>query len=71
MATFRDPADRLLLARLYSVLDELPVSERVAWVLHHVEGETLPVVARQCGCSLATVKRRIGRAQAKVEGRLS
>ncbi|MEO6953799.1 MAG: sigma-70 family RNA polymerase sigma factor [Polyangia bacterium] len=71
LATSNDPADRLLLARVYAVLDEIPVSERVAWVLHRVEGETLPIVAQRCGCSLATVKRWIAKAQAKVEVRLS
>jgi hypothetical protein len=27
----------------------------MAFALHHLEGETLEAVARQCGCSLATV----------------
>jgi len=66
-----DPADRVMLARIYAVLDELPSRERVAWVLHHVEGETLPAAAKLCCCSLATVKRRIAAAQKRVEEQLA
>lgn len=57
------PVDRLLLAAAYEVLDRMPVADRVAFVLHHLEGETLESAARMCGCSLATVKRRVARAQ--------
>jgi DNA-directed RNA polymerase specialized sigma24 family protein len=32
-------------------------------VLHRIEGETLPEVARTVGASLATVKRRIASAE--------
>lgn len=61
------PADRALLAAVYRFLDELPVDERVAWSLHHVEGETLEVIGEMCGCSPATAKRRIARARARIE----
>jgi RNA polymerase sigma-70 factor (ECF subfamily) len=64
------PIDRLLLAAVYQVLEEVAVADRVAFLLHHVEGETLDVVAAMCGCSLATVKRRIQRAQQAIERRL-
>jgi RNA polymerase sigma-70 factor (ECF subfamily) len=64
------PEDRLFLAQVYSVLDELPVDQRVAWTLRYIEGEQLDAVAAQCNCSLATVKRRIAAAQAFVEERL-
>jgi len=57
------PVDRLLLGAVYEVLDRMPVSDRVAFVLHHIEGETLESAARICRCSLATVKRRVARAQ--------
>ena len=66
-----DPANRVLLVRIYAVLDEIPAPERVAWLLHHVEGETLPAVADMCGCSLATIKRRISAAQRTIEGSLT
>jgi RNA polymerase sigma-70 factor (ECF subfamily) len=68
--TSHDPADRVLLARVYVVLDALPARDRVAWLLHHVEGETLPAVAQLCGCSLATVKRRIAGIQTQIEEQL-
>jgi RNA polymerase sigma-70 factor (ECF subfamily) len=58
---------RALLARLYRVLEQLPVEARLAWVLRHLEGERLEDVARACGCSLATAKRRIAAAQHALE----
>jgi RNA polymerase sigma-70 factor (ECF subfamily) len=62
------PADeRALLERVYRLLDELPVKERLAWTLRHVEGERLDAVARICGCSLATAKRRVAAAQLAIE----
>jgi RNA polymerase sigma-70 factor (ECF subfamily) len=56
------PEERQLLIEVYRALDRLPARERVAWVLRHVEGESLDRVAVLCGCSLATAKRRISRA---------
>jgi len=56
------PARRALLSRVYKVLDGLPVEQRLAWTLRHMEGEDLDTVARLCGCSLATAKRRIAAA---------
>jgi RNA polymerase sigma-70 factor (ECF subfamily) len=63
--------ERLFLQRVFTVLDDLPVSARVAWVLRYLEGEPLEVVARQCDCSLATAKRRIAHAQAEIERRVA
>jgi RNA polymerase sigma-70 factor (ECF subfamily) len=60
------PDERQLVIEVYRALDHLPARERVPWTLHHVEGETLVDVAALCGCSLATVKRRIAEAQAKI-----
>jgi RNA polymerase sigma-70 factor (ECF subfamily) len=69
-ATLIDPAaspvDRILLATVYRVLDEVAVEARVAFALHHLEGEKLEEVARLCGCSLATAKRRIAAAHARL-----
>jgi RNA polymerase sigma-70 factor (ECF subfamily) len=56
-----------LLARIYRLLDELPVTLRIAWTLRHIEGESLDRVAQLCRCSLATAKRRILAAQAAIE----
>ncbi len=61
------PEDRALLARVYKVLDGLPVADRIAWTLRHVEGEQLDQVALLCGCSLATAKRRIAAAHAVID----
>jgi RNA polymerase sigma-70 factor (ECF subfamily) len=55
---------------VYQVLDELPVEDRLAFSLHHIEGEKLEGVARLCGCSAATAKRRIARAQRAIEARM-
>ena len=57
---------RAELAALDRVLRALPVEERIAWVLRYVEGEALEDVARAAGCSLATAKRRIAAADARV-----
>jgi RNA polymerase sigma-70 factor (ECF subfamily) len=62
-----NPLDRLLLGRVYQVLDGLAVDDRVAFVLHCIEGETLEAVARICRCSLATTKRRVARAQQAID----
>lgn len=58
-----NPEDRVLLVRIYRLLDELPAHERLAWTLRYVEGEQVETVASLCGCSLATAKRRIAAAQ--------
>ncbi len=54
------------LRALYSKIEALPTDLRIALVLRKVEGYTLEEVAEISGASLATVKRRITRA----EGRL-
>jgi len=61
------PERRAKLVRLYALLDRLPPDQRVAWILRHVEGERLDAVARLCGCSLATAKRRITAAHDFIE----
>lgn len=64
------PEKRALLARVYEMLDALPVDHRLAWTLRYVEGEKLEQVAERCGCSLATVKRRIAAAQATLQAEM-
>jgi RNA polymerase sigma-70 factor (ECF subfamily) len=61
------PEERALLSRVYHMLDQISVSERLAWTLRYVEGEQVEAVAALCGCSLATVKRRIAAASAALE----
>lgn len=60
------PADEALLAMrsVYRLLDRLPVDERIAFTLRRFEQMELTEVARACGVSLATVKRRLSRAEA-------
>ncbi len=57
------PHVRAQLAQIYALLRTLPTDERIAWTLRSVEGHDLETVARMTRCSLATVKRRITRAQ--------
>ena len=57
------PEERAHVASTYRLLARLPVAQRVAWILHHIEGETLDGIAALCGCSKATVQRRIRAAQ--------
>lgn len=65
------PVDRLLLRAVYRVLDDMPTEDRIAFSLHTIEGETMDSVAKLCGCSFATAKRRVARAQRRIEERLS
>jgi RNA polymerase sigma-70 factor (ECF subfamily) len=61
------PFDKLLVRAVYRVLEDLPVDGRLAFTLHHIEGEKLETVARLCLCSTATAKRRIARAREAIE----
>ena len=65
------PEHRDLVRRLYLILDKLPVELRIAWVLRHIQGETVESIAEFCGWSLSTAKRRIAAADARVSARLS
>jgi RNA polymerase sigma-70 factor (ECF subfamily) len=49
--------------RTYLVLDRLPTEERVAFALRFIEGMELREVAEACRVSLATIKRRLARAE--------
>jgi RNA polymerase sigma-70 factor (ECF subfamily) len=62
-ANVASPEQRATLKRVYQVLETLPIEQRLAWSLRYIEGERLECVAGMCGCSLATVKRRIDAAQ--------
>jgi RNA polymerase sigma-70 factor (ECF subfamily) len=59
--------ERALLSRVYAVLDAQSADERIAWTLRNVEREKLEDIAEICGCSLATVKRRVSAAQEAIE----
>jgi RNA polymerase sigma-70 factor (ECF subfamily) len=51
---------------LYRALAQLPDKIRIPWMLHHIEGETLPVVAEMCDTSLTSVKRHIAAASERL-----
>jgi len=69
-ARVSDPALHEDVAALYAALDHIDEDLRLPWILHHIEGETLPRVAELCETSLSTIKRRIARADVLVSGRL-
>lgn len=58
---------RAELSWLYRCLEDLPSDERIAWTLRHLEELDLSTVAELSGCSLATTKRRLARAQAHID----
>ncbi len=60
-----DPHVRDAYRRTYAVLDRLSADDRIAFALRHIEGMELTEVAEICEISLATVKRRIARADAR------
>ncbi len=57
------PEARAQLAQVYALLQTMPADDRIAWTLRYVDQHRLEGVAELTGCSLATVKRRISRAQ--------
>jgi RNA polymerase sigma-70 factor, ECF subfamily len=62
-ATIAAPEVSETLKRTYAVLDTLPTDERIAFALRFVDGMELAHIAEIAGVSLATIKRRLGRAQ--------
>lgn len=63
--------DRALVSRIYLLLDQLPAAERVAWTLRQLEDRSAEEIARLCGCSLATAKRRIARVDGRIRKELA
>ncbi len=61
------PEQRAELALIDRALGQLAIPLRTAWVLRRVEGHSLEDTATACGCSLATVKRRISGAEEIVQ----
>jgi RNA polymerase sigma-70 factor (ECF subfamily) len=53
------PDQRALLAKVYQLLDRLPASSRVIWLLRHALGEPLAAVVELSGFSQSTVQRRL------------
>jgi len=61
-----DPEARRAVKRLYEVLDTIDDRGRMAFVLRYLEGYELTEVAEALGCSLATTKRALAKAQDRV-----
>src|SRR4051812_48242571 len=61
---------RAALMHVDGILSKLPEEVRAAWLLRFVEGYRLDEISTSCGCSLATAKRRVERAQALVREEL-
>ena len=61
----RGPSDEVgeAVAAVYAILREMPAEERIPFALRRVDGMALGEVAAACGVSLATIKRRIRRAE--------
>jgi RNA polymerase sigma-70 factor (ECF subfamily) len=58
---------RDLLLRLDAAVERLPPDDRILFLQHYVEGWTLAELAELTGCSLATVKRKVRRANERLE----
>ena len=71
VAPTASPEHRVLYRRLLSVLEMLPVEQRIAWALHYLEAESAESVAELCGWSRSTAKRRINAAREHVMKQLS
>jgi len=59
--------DRAALWRVHRALKEVDVNARIAWVFRYLEQESVEDVARLCGCSTSTAKRRISEAHRAVK----
>ena len=57
------PDVALELQRVYATVVQLPSDQRIALVLRRIEGSSLEEIAELTGASLATVKRRLARAE--------
>jgi RNA polymerase sigma-70 factor, ECF subfamily len=58
-----DHVARDMLRATWKVLNSLSPDERLAFTVRYIHGDELTVVADACGCSLATVKRWLHRAE--------
>jgi RNA polymerase sigma-70 factor, ECF subfamily len=67
--TSSDPRTGEAASDLCDLLEQLSPDLRIPWVLARLEDWTLPEVAKTCDVSLATVKRRIADAEARLARR--
>ena len=66
-----DPATRTALSALYRILDELDAEARLAFTLRHFEGLQITELASAMDASLSSAKRRLARANARVQAAVS
>lgn len=59
-----DAASAEVMRHLYRALDQMKIASRMVFVLRFVHGCELAEIAAACDCSIATVKRRLSRAEA-------
>jgi RNA polymerase sigma-70 factor (ECF subfamily) len=62
-AATASPESHAILRATYNVLETLPENERLAFSLRFISEMELTEVAAACGVSLATIKRRLSRAE--------
>jgi RNA polymerase sigma-70 factor, ECF subfamily len=62
-----DDAARESVRHVYAALSKMGADLRLIFVLRHVEGLELTELAAAAGCSLATIKRRLARAESRFE----
>ncbi len=60
-----DPATSQGARHLYRALDRIEITARMAFVLRFVHGCDLAETAAACRCSIATIKRKLARAEAR------
>ena len=53
------PEELAELTRVLAVIAKLPADIRLAWALRRIEGYTINEASAMCGCSAATLKRRL------------
>lgn len=66
-----DPATRTALSALYRILDGLDAEARLAFTLRHFEGLQITELASAMDASLSSAKRRLARANARVQAAVS
>jgi RNA polymerase sigma-70 factor, ECF subfamily len=66
-----DATTRTALLALYQILDDLDVDARLTFALRHFEGMQITELASAMDASLATAKRRLARANARVQAAVS
>jgi RNA polymerase sigma-70 factor (ECF subfamily) len=64
------PEQRVLIAKVYRLLDRLPARTRVIWILRHVLDESLQTMVELTACSQSTVQRKLREAEHLLEQEL-